>query len=689
MGGEFFSGKERNGETRVETETWKVLVLEAGNGTRGLTPAAMQGFSFQGRPLEILTARNAGQGREAFGKHPDIALVLLDSAMHEGGGSLDLIDHIRQDLKNRRVRIVLRTDRSSGMTREALSERCEIDDLVVETSGTFAGLFSAMAEAFNGIRRAAGDSGPETRSNKLSAVFSGRPGEAEREFRLLLDSINAGIILIEPSTRKIVDINASAAEAIGAERGRIVGRLCHEFLCPAGNCTCPIIDRGQDVDNSEKILVDIHGKKIPILKTAKRIRLGNRELLLESFIDIRNWKDTEKERDQLRRQFLRSQKMESIGTLAGGIAHDFNNILAAVLGYTELALYGVEEGSALEENLQEVYKAGKRAKELVKQILTFARQTEGDTKPVQVSLIAKEVLKLIRSTIPASIEVKKKIVSNCLVNADPSRIHQIFMNLCANAAQAMEQDGGVLEISLEEERLDEKFVDIHGGIAPGDYLRIRVADTGTGIPEEVIPKIFDPYFTTKAPGEGTGLGLAVVHGIVKSYDGEVLVESRLGEGTVFSIYLPITKKFEEQGPLVSELLPTGTESILIIDDEEPLARLLGQLLEQQGYRVQIRVSPVEALQLLKYRADSIDLVVTDMEMPRLTGDQLTLEIKAIRSDMPVILCTGFSKKISKEKAKEIGLDGFLMKPVSKTALAKTVRHVLDDYRDMRRDRAEK
>ncbi len=689
MADEFFFGDKQKDAVRVEAETWKVLVLKAGNRTSGLMRKAMRGFSFEGRPLEILTACNAGQGREAFRKHPDIALVFLDSAMHENGAIFDLIGHIRQDLKNRRVRIVLRTGGFCGKTREALLERCEIDDLVVEKSGTFAGLFSAISEAFNGIQRAAGYRRPETSSKDLSAVFPDAAGESGREFRLLLDSINAGIIIIDPSTRAIIDINNSAAEAVGAERGRIVGRLCHEFLCPAGNCPCPIIDQGQDVDNSEKILVDIHGKKIPILKTAKRIRLGNRELLLESFIDIRNWKDTEKERDQLRRQFLRSQKMESIGTLAGGIAHDFNNILAAVLGYTELALYGVEEGSALEENLQEVYKAGKRAKELVKQILTFARQTEGDTRPVQVSLIAKEVLKLIRSTIPASIEVKKKIVSNCLVNADPSRIHQIFMNLCANAAQAMEQDGGVLEISLEEERLDEKFADLHGGIAPGDYLRIRVADTGVGIPEEVIPKIFDPYFTTKAPGEGTGLGLAVVHGIVKSYEGEVLVESRLGEGTVFSIYLPITKKFEEQGPLVSEMLPTGTESILIIDDEEPLARLLGQLLEQQGYRVQIRVSPVEALQLLKYRADSIDLVVTDMEMPRLTGDQLTLEIKAIRPDMPVILCTGFSKKISKEKAKEIGLDGFLMKPVSKTALAKTVRNVLDDYRAMRQGRAEK
>ena len=379
---------------------------------------------------------------------------------------------------------------------------------------------------------------------------------------------------------------------------------------------------------------------------------------------------------RLEAELHQSAKMESIGSLAGGIAHDFNNILSSIIGFTELALDEVEKNTPIEDSLQEVYTAGKRAKDLVKQILAFARQSDENRNPIQPGIIAKEVLKFIRSAIPTSIEIQQEIESDSLIMGNATQVHQVLMNLCTNAAHAMEEAGGVLNVSLKDVVLDKE--DLLIGMKAGDYIEIKVSDTGVGIAPEIINSIFEPYFTTKGVGEGTGMGLAMVQGVIEGHGGKITVDSQLGKGTTFTIYLPITKKRTDQMAYVPEELPTGTERILFVDDEAPIAKMGSQILERLGYSVTTRTSSIEALELFQAKPNDFDLVVTDMTMPNLTGDQLAIELMKIRIDIPVILCTGYSKKISDETASDIGIKAFAYKPVVKADLAKTVRKVLDE-----------
>jgi signal transduction histidine kinase/ActR/RegA family two-component response regulator len=386
----------------------------------------------------------------------------------------------------------------------------------------------------------------------------------------------------------------------------------------------------------------------------------------------------ENERQKLETQLRQSQKMEAIGTLAGGIAHDFNNILSPIMGYTELVLDKVEKGSQIEENLQAVYTAGKRARDLVNQILVVARQSETERKPLQVSIAVKEALKLLRASIPASIEIVQRIESDSLIMGDFTHIHQIVINMCTNALHAMEDTGGRLSVSLSDIRMD------HAGLPagnhdkqPGDSIRLTIADTGTGIAPDLLDKIFMPYYTTKGIGKGTGMGLAIVHGIIESYGGIISVESELGHGTIFTIDLPVIPKQNESIAHIQEPLPTGTEHILIVDDEPQIAKMLSLMLNSLGYRVTIRSSSTEALAFVKSGVDPVDLVFTDMTMPQMSGEQLAAEIMKIGPGIPIILSTGYSRRISKETTAEKGIKALLLKPVSLRDLAHTVRKILD------------
>ncbi len=384
------------------------------------------------------------------------------------------------------------------------------------------------------------------------------------------------------------------------------------------------------------------------------------------------------ERRKLEDQLRQAQKMEAIGTLAGGIAHDFNNILSSVIGYAELAMDDAEPGSLMADNLSEIHTAGNRAKNLVSQILTFARQSDERIGPTQISSIVKEALKMLRSTIPTTIDIRQDIESDSLVMANPTQIHQIFMNLCTNAAQAMEENGGILTVRLRDEKIETDAGKNIAGLKPGTYVKIEVSDTGSGIPEEDQGSIFDPYFTTKGVGDGTGLGLSVVHGIVKEYKGKISVKSDLGNGAVFSVYLPVSEgdaRFQEE-PLKD--LPRGTERILFVDDEAPLVKIGSRHLKKLGYAVTGLSSSLAALDLFKANPDQFDLVITDMTMPHMTGDRLAVELMKIKADIPVILCTGYSKKISGDSASKIGIKAFAHKPFAKSDIALTVRKVLDE-----------
>ena len=378
----------------------------------------------------------------------------------------------------------------------------------------------------------------------------------------------------------------------------------------------------------------------------------------------------------LQAQLQQTQKMQAIGTLAGGIAHDFNNILAAVIGYTEIAIADVEKGGVLHDNLKEVLKAGERAKDLVNQILTFSRQSEQDLKPIKVALIVKEVLKLIRASLPATIAIDQDLKSNAAVLGDYTKIHQVLMNLCTNAAHAMRKKGGVLNVSLADVELDADYAAKHFDIKPGPYLKLSVRDTGQGISSDLLGQIFDPFFTTKQQGEGTGMGLSVAHGIVKSHGGTISVYSEPGEGSIFNVYLPAIESSSEQKAREEKPVPTGTERILFVDDEQALVKMGKQLLEFLGYKVTTSTSSIEALELFKVQPDKFDLVITDLTMPNMTGDELAQKLMAIRPDIPVILCTGFSTKMTAEKTKKMGIRAFVLKPVIKQDIAETIRKVL-------------
>jgi len=384
-------------------------------------------------------------------------------------------------------------------------------------------------------------------------------------------------------------------------------------------------------------------------------------------------------REQAEMRIQQSQRMESIGDLAGGIAHDFNNLLFPIVGMAELLLEDLHKDSLEYENAQEIYDAGIRAVDLVKQILAFSRQSEHKMMPVKVQNVLKEILKLSRSIIPTDIEIHQDIQGDCgLIKADATQIHQVAMNLITNAYHAVQKKSGIISVTLKQITLGKGELK-DSTLEQGQYIVLTVSDTGVGIARGIIGKVFDPYFTTKKQGKGTGLGLAVVFGIIKEHQGDIKVYSEIGKGTTFNVYLPLmkisTKTVSADQVQKSE---TGTERILLVDDEISVAKLEGQMLSRLGYRVTEQIKSLNALKIFKANPDNFDLVITDMTMPNMTGDQFAKEILSIRPDIPIIICTGFSERINKEHAKVIGVKGFLMKPVVKFDMAQMVRKVLDE-----------
>ena len=383
------------------------------------------------------------------------------------------------------------------------------------------------------------------------------------------------------------------------------------------------------------------------------------------------------ERRKLEEQLRQGQKMEAIGTLAGGIAHDFNNILNVIIGYTELALLECSEPEMVREHLAEVAKGSERARLLVKQILAFGRKSEHTSHPLQIAQVVKEAITMLRASIPSTIEIKQQLLSDGTIDADPTQIHQVVMNLCTNAYHAMRETGGVLTVVVDEVEigLDEPNI---ADLSAGRYLRLTVSDTGGGIDPTVLDKIFEPYFTTKGPGEGSGLGLAVVHGIVKGYNGQIAVTSVPGTGTSFRISLPLTQKAVL--PLASEtetaIVMGGGKRILFVDDEAQLCSLIGIICAEHGYRASTFCWPLQALEEFEKDPQKFDLVITDMTMPQLNGTEFSRKILALRPDIPIILCTGYSTLIDSEKAAEVGISAYLVKPVTPQQLLMVVQQLL-------------
>lgn len=380
---------------------------------------------------------------------------------------------------------------------------------------------------------------------------------------------------------------------------------------------------------------------------------------------------------KLEQQIHQMQKLEALGTLAGGIAHDLNNILMPIVVNTELALLNTEKGSLASQYLTQACEAADRGKELVNQIITFSQKQEIERKCVKISRVIEESIKFLRSTLPKTIDIRANIENDssmALVNT--TQIHQVLINLCTNAADAMREKGGVLEVGLAEIEVDAKATVLLADLNPGPYLKITVRDSGRGMDKKIMERIFDPFFTTKQPGEGTGMGLAVVHGIIKSHGGAISVKSELGKGSTFDVFLPRYKGEFRQETVASTPIPRGTERILLVDDDKSLLQSVQHMLKRLGYKVISKKSSKLALNIFRTQPDKFDLVITDMTMPSMTGVELAKELLSIRPDIPIILSTGFSDMITKEGAEAAGIRELIMKPINTRNMAETIRRVL-------------
>jgi PAS domain S-box-containing protein len=505
--------------------------------------------------------------------------------------------------------------------------------------------------------------------------------ESEEKYRELVESINAIIYTVDRNG-VLTYINPAAKSVLGYSPSQIVGKSFTEFIfeedLPHMKKRFQEILCG-DTNPSECRLLNKYGEVRWVRAFSEPARIGNNIIGLKGVaIDITENKKAEEEKKELEAQLLRSQKMQAIGTLAGGIAHEFNNVLWLILGNTELALANMPEGTPAHHSLKMVEMACYRAKDIVRQILGFSRQTEQKRIPLKISSIVKESLKLLRSSIPKTVEIRQDISTELdTALADPTQINQVVMNLCTNASYAMREKGGILEVRLEPIELDKSEATQHQDLNPGKYIRLTVQDTGHGIGPEVIERIFDPFFTTKEVGEGTGMGLSVVHGIVKSHGGVTSVNSEPGKGATFQVFIPSIES--EVKPQIEAFEDVTAENarILFVDDETELVDMVKQLLEHKGYQVESKTSAAEALEVFRARPDEFDLVITDMTMPHMTGEKFAIELMAIRPDIPIILCTGYNEMISAEKAKALGIKEFVMKPIIMREMARTIQKVLD------------
>ncbi len=503
--------------------------------------------------------------------------------------------------------------------------------------------------------------------------------QAKEQWEETFNATDLAITIHDPDMR-IVRANRVAAEILGVRSEDLIGRHCYDVFRQSDKpCNgCPELQTLEDLATHQ---ATIHHPNLGRTFEVMISPLKNSDGTLVGCVQVA--KDIT-DKLVLESRLQQAQKMEAIGTMAGGIAHDFNNILTPILGFTELILKADPPREAITGYIQTIHEAAGRAKKLVQQILTFSRQLPTEKRPLQPQPIIKETLRLLRSSLPKTIEIRTDIAADCgQVTCDPTQLQQILMNLCANAYHAMRETGGVLAIGLRSVDIGKQDSIIPGQeMETGSYVRLEVSDTGCGMSPEIREKIFEPYFTTKDKGEGTGLGLAVLHGIVRSHDGHVNVYSEPGKGSTFHVYLPRIDNEKSLSPdNDTRPVPGGSERVLVVDDEESVTELLSAILTELGYQVTVANSGEEALQLFLEAQDHFDLLLTDMTMPHLTGLDLCRQIQAVRPEMPIILCTGFSELVNREKAADLGIRCFLMKPIRLHRLATAMRTALSPRHD--------
>ncbi len=425
-------------------------------------------------------------------------------------------------------------------------------------------------------------------------------------------------------------------------------------------------------------IITKNGQILWMKESARIVKIGNEKLLHGTIFNITQQKKAEEEKCKLEEQVRHSQKLEAIGTLAGGIAHDFNNILSILMGYTELSLRAIPSEHVAHNHITHIEKAITRARDIIQQLLTFSRKVDILKKPVDIGPIISEALAFLRSTIPANIDIRLNLdINKEMILADPSQMHQVIMNLCVNAAQALQNRDGIITITVGTRHLSPDKIENCSSLPEGNYVAIDINDNGPGIPQEIAGRIFDPYFTTRGKQKGSGMGLAVVHGIIKNHDGCITMRSNPEQGTTFTVYLPIVRTKTDTAVNTSDTNSTGSESILFVDDEADITEIGKLMLEDRGFQVKTEVNPIDALNTFRSNPDVYDCIITDMTMPNMTGDTLFREIRKIRPNIPVILCTGHSEFINEENAQEMGISAFMHKPLHCNDLINKIRTVID------------
>ncbi len=626
----------------------------------------------------VITAPNAASGLALAAKSlPDAALIDVQMPGMDG---IEMCRRLKTDPKTAHIPVILLTAHRASTALKVTGLEAGADDFISKPVDGFE--LSARVRVMLRIKKA--EDRLREEKEKLKAAVSRRTGQLEsieKRYQIIFDCANDGII-VRTFEGRILDVNRVTCQRLGYSREELLGMNVAEIITPEN--AVMIADRSRKLRKLGSLVYESAHKRrdgsvLPVESGSRVIEYEGQQAILTVSRDISERKQAEAERNLLQIQLQQAQKHEAIGTLAGGIAHDFNNILFPIIGYTEMTMEDLPPDSPACRNLAEVLKSAKRAAQLVEHILIFSRSGDMEKKPLRLQTIVREALRLIRATIPQTISIYQDIDSNCgAVLANSTQIHQIVMNLCTNAYHAMQEKGGELRISVCEVSITPEDHIGELNTRPGPYIRLMVSDTGCGMDWHVQEHIFDPYFTTKPPGRGTGLGLAVVHGIVKNSGGEITVYSKPGTGSAFYVYLPrVSSIAEEPLPFPAASVPGGKERILLVDDEEQIVIMEKKMLENLGYLVTAKTGSLEALEVFRQNPDGFDLVITDQAMPNMAGSQLAENLMRIRPGIPIILCTGFSETFTEKDAEKMGIRAFLLKPLVRKDLALTIRGVLD------------
>lgn len=538
----------------------------------------------------------------------------------------------------------------------------------------------------------------DTAGNMIGTVGCGRDITKEKTaeqalknaigiFHRIADDIAGIAIQGYNEERKVTLWNEASEHIYGYSRDEALGKKLEDLIIPDAMKDDVIqlhkrwIEFGEKIPPGELVLRGKDGKDVHVYSShILQDTIAGKEMYCID-INLNPFHKAEEEKRALADQLEQAHRLEAIGNLAGGIAHDFNNILAAITGYSELAMSEVPPGSSAWHSLEAVLKAAERASELVRQILTFSRKSNQEKKPVHIQPIVHEAMNMMRSSLPSSVDIKSRLsLDNTMVLANPTAIHQVVVNLCTNALHAMNNQKGVLQVTLEKIQVQQEQIPADWQADPGLYCLLKVADNGIGMDDETLKQIFVPYFTTKERGEGTGLGLSTVHGIINEHNGFVQIETAQAQGTVFDVFLPVLEQEpttlslkQEAGPL-----PTGREHILLVDDEAALCRVGKSILTSLGYQVTAESDSAKALDIFTNNPDRFQLIISDQTMPGLTGGELARLVFNLRPDFPFILCTGYSTSISEQEAYAMGISRYVAKPFSKQVLAENVRAALDE-----------